>query len=197
MTAAEAGSAPAALERLSFALDPAEFSTTLVHGTGRRPVLTVECRQTRAVEDIYADGWFWWSWAERIAPADDPLTAAHLITAVLRATPPPAPPTAHHARKRPAEPRVDEIVLSAPAGHELCYSRQHQAEGTAAVVIVSFGQLGTTWPEALWPDAHGCSFAMCGPCWQITRQVAETARPRLVVHDTTGPPAPAVGCEGL
>jgi hypothetical protein len=84
---------------------------------------------------------------------------------------------------------VDQIVLSAPDGHELCYSRQHQAAGTAAVVIVSFGQLGVTWAEALWPDAHGCSFAMCASCWQITRQAAEKARPNLVIHHQLASPS--------
>ena len=93
MTAPRAADSPAVLERLAQALDPAEFSTALVMGGGRRPVLTVASRRTLAAEDIYADGWFWWSWAERIAPADDPLTAARLVTAVLRAAPPPALPT--------------------------------------------------------------------------------------------------------
>ena len=64
--------AHAALGRLADALDRSEFTTVLTWGTRRRPRLTVEYRRTRAIEDIYADGWFWWSWAERIAPADDP-----------------------------------------------------------------------------------------------------------------------------
>lgn len=86
MTAA-AGGATAALERLATALGPA-FVTTLVTGTGRPPRLTVISRQTCSGKDVYADehGWFWWSSAERIAPADDPLTAAHRVTAALRGT---------------------------------------------------------------------------------------------------------------
>ncbi len=190
MTTTTPAGTPTALERLADALDSAEFTTALVTGTGRRPVLTVASRRTRAAEDIYADGWFWWSWAERIAPADDPVTAAHLITAMLRATPPTAPPPAHLARRRPAAPGLDEIVLSAPDGYELCRSQEHQAPGTPAAVIVTFGQLGTTWAEALWPDAHGRSLPMCGPCWQATRQAAENHRSNLAIHDTTGPPPP-------
>lgn len=77
-----------ALERLDAALDPAEFVTTLVLAPGRRPRLMVGIRRTRAAGEIYVDSWFSWSWAERIAPADEPLMAAQLVTAVLRVTPP-------------------------------------------------------------------------------------------------------------
>jgi hypothetical protein len=78
-------SGPAALENLAAALGPI-FATTLVTGTGRPPRLTVINRRTCAGEDIYADdgGWFLWPWAERIAATDDPLTAAHWVTAALR-----------------------------------------------------------------------------------------------------------------
>jgi hypothetical protein len=78
------GSGPAALEYLAAALGPG-FITTLVTGAGRRPHLSVTCRDTRAGEDVYADdsGWYWWPWAERIAATSDPLAAAHHITAAL------------------------------------------------------------------------------------------------------------------
>ena len=76
--------ASAALERLAAALEPKEFITVLVTRTGRRPRLTVASRRTQATEDIYADDWFWWSWAERIAPVSDPMTAAHQVTTLLR-----------------------------------------------------------------------------------------------------------------
>lgn len=37
-------------------------------------------------EDIRAQaGWFWWSWAERIAPTDDIDAATALVASVLRA----------------------------------------------------------------------------------------------------------------
>jgi hypothetical protein len=79
------GSGPAALEQLASALGPA-FITALTAGTGHRPRLSVTCRDTHAGEDVYADeaGWYWWPWAERIAPASDPLAAAYLVTAALR-----------------------------------------------------------------------------------------------------------------
>jgi hypothetical protein len=78
--------ATVALERLAATLDRAEFITTIVISTGRRTRLTVISRHTKAAEDIYANGWFWWSWAERIAPVDDVLTAARRVTSLLRTT---------------------------------------------------------------------------------------------------------------
>ena len=84
MTAAT-NSALAALECLATALGPG-FSTTLVTEAGRPARLTVIDRRTCAGVDIYADdrGWFWWPWAERIASTDDPLAAAHRVTAAPR-----------------------------------------------------------------------------------------------------------------
>jgi hypothetical protein len=81
----------AALKRLDAALDPAQFSTTLLIKTGRRPRLTIVARRTRATVNIQVDTWFWWSWAERIAPADDLLTAASRITARMLTLPPAQP----------------------------------------------------------------------------------------------------------
>lgn len=83
MTAAGAG--PAALETLAAALGPG-FSTILVHQAGRAPRLVVVDRQTQAATDVYAgqDGRFGWPWAEPAALTDDPLTAAHHVTTVLR-----------------------------------------------------------------------------------------------------------------
>jgi len=83
------GGSPAALERLATALGPG-FVTTLVTGAGRRPYLSVTCRDTRAAEDVYADdrGWYWWGWAERIAATSDPLAAARWVTAALRGSVP-------------------------------------------------------------------------------------------------------------
>jgi hypothetical protein len=84
VTALAAGGGPAALERLATALGPG-FSTTLVTGAGCPARLTVTDRRTCAGEDVYADdgGWFWWGHAERIAATEDPLTAAHRVTAAL------------------------------------------------------------------------------------------------------------------
>jgi hypothetical protein len=78
----------AALVRLDTALDSGEFATTLVYGPGRRPCLTVASRRTPAAEHLFADGaWFWWAWGQPVCPVEDPLTAAHRVTAMLRATP--------------------------------------------------------------------------------------------------------------
>ena len=81
----------AALERLAAALDTRDFATTLTTGPGHRPSLTVTSRHADFGDDIYADHqWYWWSFAERIAAIDDPLTAARKITSVLRALPEPS-----------------------------------------------------------------------------------------------------------
>jgi hypothetical protein len=80
----------AALGRLATALDPRDFATTLTIGQDRMPWLTVTSRHADFSEDIYADHQsYWWSFAERIAAVDDPLTAAQQITSVLRAVPEP------------------------------------------------------------------------------------------------------------
>jgi hypothetical protein len=78
----------AALERLDTALDSREFATTLVYGAGRRPCLTVASRRTPAAEELYADGSrYWCAWGQPIGMIEDPLTAAHQVTALLRAAP--------------------------------------------------------------------------------------------------------------
>jgi hypothetical protein len=80
-----------ALETLATALDPGEFVTALVTGTGRRPCLTVTSRHAGVEQDVYADPAFYWSGtAEPLAPAGDPLTAAHRVATTLRAAPQPA-----------------------------------------------------------------------------------------------------------
>ena len=88
VTAADPGGPQAALESLATALNPCEFAAILVIGAGCRPCLTVANRHTFAAENIYADrSAFWWSWAEPIAAASDPLAAAHRITGFLGAVP--------------------------------------------------------------------------------------------------------------
>ncbi|HEY5988612.1 MAG TPA: hypothetical protein VIV12_19855 [Streptosporangiaceae bacterium] len=84
----EPDAATVALEQLAAALEPGEFATTLVTRAGRVPSLWVLCRRSGAAQEARAqDGWYWWEWAEAIAPADDPLAAAHKITAALRDAP--------------------------------------------------------------------------------------------------------------
>jgi hypothetical protein len=85
MTVSMAGGDPAALEELAEALGP-EFASTLVISPGRRPCLGVTCKASRAAGDIYADadGWLWWSWAERITAVGDSQVAARCVAAMLR-----------------------------------------------------------------------------------------------------------------
>lgn len=66
--------------------------TRLMAPAGRLPSLhVVNPAVSRLAEDVYVgrsqDGlwWFWWPWAERIAPGDEPATAAALIARVLSA----------------------------------------------------------------------------------------------------------------
>jgi len=78
----------AALEALAAALDPGDFVTTLTAFPDRAACLAVTSRHADIGEDIYvADEWFWWSWAERIAPVSDVTTAAGKVATVLGAVP--------------------------------------------------------------------------------------------------------------
>jgi hypothetical protein len=88
--------ATAALERLATALGSRDFATVLVTGQERVPHLTVASRHSPLAEDIYADCFYRWSWAEPICGVEDPLTAAGKITNVLPS--PQSPPMAsrHH-----------------------------------------------------------------------------------------------------
>lgn len=75
----------AALDDLAAALDAGEFITALVTGSARRPCLTVARRHTHLTAQVYAcSGWFWWGWAERIAPTTQVTAAASAVTATLR-----------------------------------------------------------------------------------------------------------------
>ncbi len=92
---------------------------------------------------------------------------------------------------QPPRPGPDEIVLSAPAAGEVCSSLQHRRAGRPAQVVVTLGQMGTAdqHHEALWLEAWGKSYPVCGPCWDATRQVAQARRPNLVITGTTCTPA--------
>ena len=87
---ADTASPQAALERLATALGSRDFATTLTTGPGRPPRLTVASRHSPLSEDIYADAFYRWSWAEPICDAGDPLTAASKIAKVLRVAPAPS-----------------------------------------------------------------------------------------------------------
>ena len=81
-------------------------------------------------------------------------------------------------------PGHDQITLARPEGRHLCNDRQHRNLSRLAVVIVTFGQLGIpgTPRDAFWPECWGRSFPMCGPCWETARQIAQKARPNLVIR---------------
>ncbi len=78
------------LEKLSDELSHRGLEAWLMAPPGRRPSLYVVNPAARALEEnVFVscgkDGiwWFWWSWAERIAVADDVDQAASTIVRVL------------------------------------------------------------------------------------------------------------------
>jgi hypothetical protein len=78
------------LEKLADELSHRGLEAWLMAPPGRRPSLYVVNPAARALEEnVYVgcgkDGiwWFWWSWAERIAVADDVDLAATTIVRVL------------------------------------------------------------------------------------------------------------------
>ena len=77
----------AALEQLAAGLDPRQYAAAFIRKSGP-PCLRVTSRTAPQLsEDIYAGrGWFWWSWAERLAGLGDPAAAAAKVARVLRAT---------------------------------------------------------------------------------------------------------------
>lgn len=80
-----------ALERLAGQLDSGTLAVTLVTGNGWPSLKVTSRHASQLTEHIYASsGWFWWSWAERLAPVDDLAAAAAKITRVLRAASQPA-----------------------------------------------------------------------------------------------------------
>ncbi len=83
------------LEKLAAELNGQQYAVTLVTAAGRRPHLAVTNRRAlQLTENIYAgaadDGawWFYWGWAERIAPVADLAAAAAAIAKVLRVVDP-------------------------------------------------------------------------------------------------------------
>lgn len=77
------------LEKLGEELAGRGFRVRLTTPAGRPPSLHVTNPEASALtENILAESgsdgwWFWWSWAERIAPADDISHAADLVLRVL------------------------------------------------------------------------------------------------------------------
>jgi hypothetical protein len=93
MTVTDAATARRAVTQLGALTDGLAargFMTTLVDSDGGPPCVNVVSRESAHLsEKIYAapagDGslWFWWSWAERIAPIDDVATTAGQVARVL------------------------------------------------------------------------------------------------------------------
>ncbi len=82
-----AAAGTAELEKLAAELDGQAYEARLVTPHGRRPYLHVRNRAAGVLtENIYAsDGFYWWGWAERIAPVAEVSGAAAVIMRVLRA----------------------------------------------------------------------------------------------------------------
>jgi hypothetical protein len=81
------------LEGLAAELGERGLQTSLMTPSGRVPSLhVVNPAVPRLAEDVYVgrsqDGlwWFWWPWAERIAPGDEVAAAAAAIAKVLETT---------------------------------------------------------------------------------------------------------------
>ena len=76
-----------ALEKLGAELNVRGFEAHLVTPPGKQPWLAVHNPRAEVMsEDIMMQaGWFWWPWADRIAPAADVPAAAARVAAVLRA----------------------------------------------------------------------------------------------------------------
>lgn len=78
--------AAAALEKLAAELTARGYRTPSLSPQGRPPSLTVSNPATSLLtETVMAEGgWFWWPWADRIAPVSDVATAAEHVARVLR-----------------------------------------------------------------------------------------------------------------
>lgn len=75
------------LEKLAEALNKHGLPAIVLTPPGRRPCVQAKSPQSSMLrEDVYAEaGWFWWSWADRLAPVTDVESAARKITQVLGA----------------------------------------------------------------------------------------------------------------
>ncbi len=75
------------LEKLAAELGGQQFAVTLVTAAGKRPHLRITSRAAvQLTEDIYTgSGYFWWGWAERIAPVWNVAAAAEAVRRVLHA----------------------------------------------------------------------------------------------------------------
>jgi hypothetical protein len=77
----------AALEKLAAELTARGYRTPALSAHGRPPSLTVaNPAASMLTETVMAEaGWFWWPWADRIAPVSEVAVAAERVARVLRA----------------------------------------------------------------------------------------------------------------
>ncbi|MDX6390111.1 MAG: hypothetical protein QOJ73_1174 [Streptosporangiaceae bacterium] len=83
------GDDTAALEKLAAELNARGYEARLTVPDGQLPWLAViNPAATMLAETVMAHAeWFWWPWADRIAPAADAATAADAIARVLALAP--------------------------------------------------------------------------------------------------------------
>jgi hypothetical protein len=76
-----------ALEKLAAELTGRGLDPVITTIVGGRPVLTVSNPRVTALHEniMVSDGWYWWSWAERITAVGDVSEAADAIARVLAA----------------------------------------------------------------------------------------------------------------
>ena len=82
--------AAASLEELASQLGERGYDAELITPDGRRPRLQVRNPDVPMLADeVYAEsGWYWYAFAERIAPASEPAAAAAKIARLLHASGP-------------------------------------------------------------------------------------------------------------
>jgi hypothetical protein len=109
-----------ALEKLAAELDGPTFEAQVVTGHGQPPFLHVRNRDASMLnEDIYAvRDWFWFGWAECIAPLDDVAAAAHRIAYVLHADGEPSGPDASPTLMSGDGPPRDQINRADALGEQ-------------------------------------------------------------------------------
>jgi hypothetical protein len=75
------------LEKLAAELASLGFETRLAVPQGHVPSLAITNPQATALSETVVAGedWFWWSWAEKVAPVADASEAAGVIARVLSA----------------------------------------------------------------------------------------------------------------
>ena len=73
------------MEKLAAELTSRGFETRLAVPQGHVPSLAITNPQVTALSEtvVAGDNWFWWSWAERVAPVADVGGAAGVIARVL------------------------------------------------------------------------------------------------------------------